>query len=116
MSSKPPTKPRGTRLACSVRSSDGACGVYSVLPGAALDTVASVEPVKWDRPPTGPIVHGSFTIIGEMGMTGQVFILDQAKWEALHKAKLEPHYYAAILWGATPQKVVEDALLMTRRK
>jgi hypothetical protein len=115
MSDPTPAKPRGSRVACSLRSSDGANCVYSAFPGAQPKTIANVEPVKWDRPPTGPVVQGVFTIIGEMGMTGQVILLDQAKWEALKKANLEQHFYAALLWGGTPLKVVDDALMIAKR-
>jgi hypothetical protein len=108
-------KPRGTRLACSVRTSDGCNGVYSVLPGEALKAIASVEPIKWDREPTGEVVQGAFTVIGEMGMTGQILLLDAEKWRALKKTGLEQHFYAAILWGGTPLKVVDDAVVMARR-
>jgi hypothetical protein len=115
MSSTTPTKPRGTRVACSLRSSDGASGLYSAYPGQQSNSIDTVEPVKWDKQPAGPVIQGAFTIIGEMGMTGQVFLLDQAKWEALNSAGLEKHFYAAMLWGGTPLKVVDDALLMTRK-
>jgi hypothetical protein len=109
-------KPRGTRVACSLRTSDGANGVYSVTPGEAPKSVASVEPVEWDREPAGDVVQGAFTVIGEMGMTGQIVLLDGEKWRALQKSGLEQHFYAAILWGGTPLKVAEDALMMTRRR
>jgi hypothetical protein len=115
MSAPPPAKPRGSRVACSLRSSDGASGVYSAFPGVQSKTIASVEPVKWDRAPAGPVTQGVFTIIGEMGMTGQVIILDQAKWDALRKTGLENHFYAALLWGGAPLKVVDDALMMAKR-
>ena len=108
-------KPRGTRLACSLRSSDGCNGVYSVVPGEAPKSLATVEAVKWDREPSGEVVQGAFTVIGEMGMTGQIILLDADKWRALKKTGLEPHFYAAILWGGTPLKVAEDALVMSRR-
>ncbi len=108
-------KPRGSRIACALRSADGANGVYDVYPGEAARSVAKIEPVKWDRPPSGAVVQGVFTIIGEMGMTGQVILLDAAKWKALEAARLTEHFYAALLWGGTPLKVVDDALVMTRR-
>jgi len=116
MATAAPVKPRGTRIACSLRTSDGASGVYSVHPGRSPKSVGEVEPVKWDRQPAGHVVQGAFTIIGEMGMTGQVIMLDQAKWDALKSANLERHFYAAMLWGGAPLKVVDDALLMSRRK
>ncbi len=108
-------KPRGTRVACSLRTSDGANGVYSVFPGEAPKSIASVEPVVWDREPAGEVAQGAFTIIGEMGMTGQIILLDADKWRALKKTGLEQYFYAAILWGGTPLKVAEDALVMARR-
>jgi len=115
MSSLSSIKPRGTRIACALRSSDGASGLYSVYPGEQPKSVGTIEAIKWDRKPTGPIVHGAFTIIGEMGMTGQVIMLDQPKWDALKRAGLERHFYGAMLWGGTPLKVVDDALVMSRR-
>jgi hypothetical protein len=110
-----PMKPRGTRVACSLRTSDGANGVYSVFPGESPRSIASVEPVKWDREPSGEVVQGAFTVIGEMGMTGQIVLVDAEKWRALRKTGLEQHFYAAILWGGTPLKVADDALVMARR-
>jgi hypothetical protein len=115
MSVPTPAKPRGSRVACSLRTGDGATGVYSVFPGEQPKTLGNVEAVKWDKQPTGPVTQAVFTIIGEMGMTGQVILLDQAKWEALKKADLEQHFYAALLWGGTPLKVVDDAVLMAKR-
>jgi hypothetical protein len=115
MSAPTPAKPRGSRVACSLRSSDGASGVYSVFPGTEAKSIGTVEPVKWDKQPAGPVTQGVFTIIGEMGLTGQVILLDQPKWEALLKAKLEIHFYAAMLWGGTPLKVVDDAVVMAKR-
>jgi hypothetical protein len=44
-----------------------------------------------------------------------VILLDQAKWDALQKTKLVNHFYAAMLWGGTPLKVVDDALLIAKR-
>jgi len=108
-------KPRGTRLAASLRTSDGASGVYSVYPGEEAKSVAGVDPVAWDRPPTGKVVQGAFTVIGELGMTGQLIVLNGYQWEALTKAKLEHHFYAAILWGGSPLKVVDDAQLIGKR-
>ena len=48
-------------------------------------------------------------------MTGQVILLDQAKWDALQKAKLVSHFFIALLWGGTPLKVVDDALVIVKR-
>lgn len=108
-------KPRGTRLAASLRTSDGASGVFSVYPGEEAKSVAKIDPVTWDKPPSGKVVEGAFTVIGELGMTGQIILLNGYQWEALTKAKLENHFYAAILWGGTPLKVVEDANLIAKR-
>lgn len=108
-------KPRGSRLACSLRTSDGAKGVYSVYPGEAPKTLGMIEPVAWDRAPDGQVLQGAFTVIGEMGMTGQIILLDQEKWRALEKTNLAQHFYIVMLWGGLPLKVVEDALMMARR-
>jgi hypothetical protein len=108
-------KPRGTRLACSLRTSDGSNGVFSVYPGETPKSISGTEPIKWDKEPAGQVVQGMFTVIGEMGMTGQIILLDEEKWRALTKTNLTQHFYAAILWGGSPLKVAEDALLMARR-
>lgn len=115
MSAPPPAKPRGSRVACSLRTSDGANGVFSVYPGTEAKTLDRKDEIKWDKTPTGPVTQGVFTIIGEMGMTGQVILIDQAKWDALQKSKLVSHFFIALLWGGTPLKVVDDALLMVKR-
>jgi hypothetical protein len=115
MSAPSPVKPRGTRIAGSLRAGNGANGVYSVYPGGEPKSIGNIEPLKWDKDPAGPVVQAMFTIIGEMGMTGQVILLDQAKWDALQKTKLVNHFYAALLWGGTPLKVVDDALLIAKR-
>jgi hypothetical protein len=109
-------KPRGTRMAASLRTSDGVSGVFSVTPGEAPKSIESVEPVTWDKPPSGKVVEGAFTVIGELGMTGQIILLNGYQWEALTQAKLETHFYAAILWGGSPLKVVEDAQFFNKRK
>ncbi|MGE5793512.1 MAG: hypothetical protein ACM36B_12535 [Bacteroidota bacterium] len=115
MSAPTSTKPRGSRVACSLRSSDGANGVFSVYPGTEPKTLASKDEIKWDKTPTGPVVQGVFTIIGEMGMTGQVILLDQPKWDALQKSKLISHFFIAMLWGGMPLKIVDDAVMMAKR-
>jgi len=115
MSAPTPAKPRGSRVACSLRTSDGANGVFSVYPGTEAKTLDRKDEIKWDKTPTGPVTQGVFTIIGEMGMTGQVILLDQAKWDALQKSKLVSHFFIALLWGGTPLKVVDDALMMVKR-
>lgn len=108
-------KPRGERLACSLRSIDGCHGAYSVYPGEAPKSVSKVEPVVWDRPPAKDVQEGAFSVIGEMGMTGRILLLNTYQWRALTAAKLEEHFYAAILWGGNPLKVVEDAQVMAKR-
>lgn len=107
--------PRGNRLACSVRSLDGCLGSYDVHPGEQPNTVAQVDPVKWDREPRLGIQEGAFTLIGDMGMTGQVILVNHYQWRALAEAKLEKFFYAAILWGRSPFKVIEDAQFMLKR-
>jgi len=108
--------PRGSRLACSLRSEDQCHGSFDVTPGEAPGSVARVDPVKWDKPPEKPVVEGAFSIIGELGMTGQVVLVNQAQWHALTETKLEPFFYGALLWGKSPFKVLEDAQVMLKRK
>jgi hypothetical protein len=54
-------------------------------------------------------------VIGDLGMTGQVILVNQYQWRALTEAKLEKFFYAAMLWGKSPFKVIEDAQLMLKR-
>jgi hypothetical protein len=108
--------PRGNRLACSVRSVDGCIGSFDVYPGEQPNSVARIEPVKWDREPGKEIQEGAFTLIGDMGMTGQVILVNQYQWRALTAAKLESFFYAAMLWGRSPFKVIEDAQFMLKRE
>ena len=108
-------KPRGERLACSLKSLDGCMGAYSVYPGEAPRSVSKIEDVVWNPPPQKEISEGAFAVIGEMGMTGRVLMLNTYQWRALTQAKLEPHFYAAILWGLNPMKVIEDAQMMAKR-
>ena len=115
MSAPTPAKPRGSRVACSLRTSDGANGIFSVYPGTEAKTLASKDEIKWDKAPTGPVIQGVFTIIGEMGMTGQVILVNQYQWRALTDAKLENFFFGAILWGKSPFKVIEDAQMMLKR-
>ena len=35
--------------------------------------------------------------------------------DALQKAKLVSHFFIALLWGGTPLKVVDDALVIVKR-
>lgn len=98
-----------------LRSLDGSSGSYDVLPGEQPNSVASIEPVKWDKPPQKGVQQGTFTIIGEFGMTGQVIVVNEQQWQSLQAAKLEKFFYAAILWGKSPFKVLEDARMILRR-
>ncbi len=108
-------KPRGERLACSLKSLDGSVGAYSVFPGEAPRSIARVDPVVWDKPPAKEVMQGSFSVIGEMGMTGTILVLNTYQWRALTPAKLESFFYAAVLWGGNPMKVVDDAQMMLKR-
>ena len=108
-------RPRGTRLACSLRSGDECHGAFDVHPGAQAGTVARVDPIAWDKPPQKPVIEATFTVIGDFGMTGQVVVLKEDQWRALAETKLDKFFYAAILWGKSPFQVIEDAKLMMRR-
>lgn len=108
-------QPRGSRLACSLRSIDGCNGSYNVYPGEAPRSVKSVEAVCWDKTPQKDVQQGTFTIIGEMGMTGMLIMVNQYQWRALKDSKLDEPFYAAILWGGNPMKVVEDATVLSKR-
>ena len=102
-------KPRGSRLTCSLYSIDGCVGSYSAYPGEAPRSLQSVEPVQWDKPTEREVQRAMFSLIGEMGMTGSVLVLNQYQWRALVDAKLTEPFYAAILWSGDAMKVVEDA-------
>ena len=108
--------PRGSRLACTLKSTDGAIGSYDAYPGEQPGSCARVDPVKWSKPTDKPVQEGAFTVIGEMGMTGQVLLMNQYQWRALTEAKLELFFYGAILWGKNPFKVIEDAERMLKRR
>ena len=107
--------PRGNRLACSLRTVDGAQGSFDVFPGEQPNSVAKVEPVRWIKPPEQPVLEASFSIISDFGMTGQVVLVNREQWHALTEAKLENFLYGAILWGKSPFKVIEDAQRMLKR-
>jgi hypothetical protein len=107
--------PRGNRLACSVKSSDGAIGTYDVIPGEQPNSIAQIGQVRWDRPTDKPVAEGAFTIIGDLGMTGQVILVNQEQWRALVETRLESFFYAAMLWGKSPFKVIQDAQMMQKR-
>jgi len=111
-----PVQPRGNRLAVSVRSIDGCMGSFDVYPGEQPNTIARVEPIKWDRPTDKEIQQLTCTIIGDMGMTGQLILVNQYQWRTLTAAKVETYFYAAILWGKSPFKVIEDAQFMLKRE
>ena len=108
--------PRGQRLACSVRSVDGAIGSYSAYPGTTPKSISKVEDIVWNKPPEKGVLEANFTIMAEMGMTGRILVLNQYQWRALEQAKLLEPFYGAILWGGNPLKVVEDAAMLTRRR
>jgi hypothetical protein len=57
-----------------------------------------------------------FTIIGDMGMTGQLIRLNSYQWQAITDAKIEKFFYASILWSGNPFRVVEDAQMMAKKK
>ncbi|MGE0875992.1 MAG: hypothetical protein AB7O31_15115 [Burkholderiales bacterium] len=107
--------PRGQRLACTLRSQDGCMGTFDVIVGEKEGSVSEVGEVKWNKPPQKPVQEGAFTIIGELGMTGQVILVNSYQWKALTDAKLEQFFYGAILWSKSPFKVVEDAQMMLKR-
>ena len=107
--------PRGTRLACMLRTQDGAQGSFDAHVGEQPGSVSKVDPVKWSKQPEKPVQEGAFSIIGEMGMTGQVILVNQYQWRALADAKLESFFYGAILWGKNPFKVIEDAQMILKR-
>jgi hypothetical protein len=94
---------------------DGCVGAYSVFPGETPKSVSKVEAVVWDRPPAREVQEGAFSVIGDMGMTGRILLLNTYQWRAVTSTKLEEPFYAAILWGLNPMKVVEDAQLMAKR-
>ncbi len=109
-------KPRGGRLACALRTVDGCVGAYDAFPGEAPKSIAKVDPVNWDKPPQKEVMEASFSIIGEMGMTGHIIRLNQYQWRALNQVKLVEPFYAAILWGGNPLKVVEDAVMLAKAR
>jgi hypothetical protein len=107
--------PRGQRLACSLKTLDGCVGAFDVFPGEAPKSISKVGAVQWDRPPTKEVAEAAFSIIGDMGMTGHMVRVNEAQWRSLTKVKLEEPFYAAILWGGNPLKVVEDAVMLAKR-
>ena len=107
--------PRGQRLACSLKTVDGCVGAFDVFPGEAPKSIARASPVHWDREPAKEVLEAAFSIIGDMGMTGHMVRVNQIQWRALTKVKLEGPFYAAILWGGDPLKVLEDAVMLAKR-
>ena len=107
--------PKGVRLGCSLKTLDGCTGTYSVFPGEAPKSVASVETVTWDRLPDQEVREASFFVVGDMGMTGILVLLNTEQWRNLTRMKLESFFYAAMLWGSDPMKIVEDATRMQQR-
>jgi len=108
--------PRGNRLVCTLRTTDGAQAIYDVHAGEQPNSIGKVDAVKWNKATDKPVVSASFVIIGGLGLTGKAHQLDEQQWRALTLAKLEPFYYAAILWDGNPAKVIEDALRMLKRR
>lgn len=109
-----PVAPRGSRLACMVKSMDGCQGTFDVHPGTAPRSIEKVDPIQWDKEPQKPIQLAMFTTIGDMGMTGQLIRVNAEQWQALADAKIEKFFYASILWGGSPFKVIEDAQMMAK--
>ena len=90
-------KPRGQRLACSLKTLDGCIGSYDVHPGEAPKSIAKVGALTWDRPPQKEVLEAAFSLIGEMGMTGHIIKVNQSQWRALTKVKLHEPFYVSIL-------------------
>ena len=90
-------------------------GTFDVIVGEKEGSVSKVDPVKWNKPPAKPVQEGAFTIIGELGMTGHVIMVNSYQWKALTDAKLEEFFYGAILWSKSPFKVIEDAHMMAKK-
>ena len=107
--------PRGNRLACTLRTTDNTQGTFDSYPGEQPGTVVKVDPIQWSKPTDKPVLEGAFTVIGDLGMTGQVILVNQYQWRALVDARLETFFYGAILWGKSPFKVIEDAQTMLKR-
>ena len=104
-------KPRGERIACMIETVDGARGVYSVFAGTEPQSIDRIDPVEWGATkPSGRVKLAMFSVIAEMGMTGQIVRITGPEWMALMRANQMQHFYATILWGGGPLKVVQDAL------
>ena len=107
--------PRGNRLVCTLRTADGAQAIYDVHAGEQPNSVGTIDPIRWNKASDKPVVAGSFVLIGDLGMTGKAAHVNEEQWRALTLAKLEPFFYAAILWNGDPAKVIEDAQRMLKR-
>jgi hypothetical protein len=107
--------PKGVRLGCLLKTKDGCTGNFSAFPGEAPRSISRVEPVNWDRTPAEEVREASFFVVGDMGMTGIMVLLNSYQWRDLTRAKLESFFYAALLWGGDPMKIVEDAARMQQR-
>ncbi|MFM9970075.1 MAG: hypothetical protein ACKVQK_16930 [Burkholderiales bacterium] len=107
--------PKGVRLGCSLKTFDGCTGTYSVTPGDAPKSIATVEPVTWDRTPAKDVREASFFVVGEMGMTGVLVLLNTQQWQSLTQVQLETFFYASMLWGGNPMKIIDDAAKMLQR-
>ena len=107
--------PRGNRLVCTLRTADGAQAIYDVHAGEQPNSVGKMDPVKWNKASDKPVVSASFVIIGDLGLTGKAQQLNEEQWRALTLAKLEPFFYAALLWDGNPALVLEHAQKMLKR-
>src|SRR5687767_361791 len=56
--------PRGNRLACTLRSVDGAQGTFDAYAGEQPGSISRVDPVKWNKRTDKPVLEGAFTVIG----------------------------------------------------
>ena len=108
-------EPRGERLACTLRTLDRCQGTFSVYAGRQPGTLGEIEPVAWSQPPKREVLEAVFTLFADISMTGRIIMLNQYQWRALVQTKLENYFFAAIIWGRNPFKVVEDAEFIVRR-
>ena len=109
-------KPRGERIACMIETDDGARGVYSVHAGSEPQSVERVDPVEWGEvKPNSNVKLAMFSVIGEMGMTGQIVRITGAEWQALMRTKEIDNFYSTILWGGGPLKVVQAAVAAEKK-
>jgi hypothetical protein len=109
-------KPRGERIACSLETEDGVTGVYSVYAGTEPKSIAKIDTVEWGKVmPKGDVKVGMFSVIGDMGYTGQIIRVTGEELRAMIRTKLINDFYVAVLWGGGPLKIAKDAVLMARR-